>query len=443
MLAPMPTMTDLIRNRREKLEEARSALKPPPPPLQPPLARCGKMNIDRFLEKKTRLFNGRCVMSEAVVAGGESWRIVFYPNGKFPGGTGDAVSVYLHLDDAGAVAKVIHVEFRFKLYEFGGGAPRFTSPKFVGNFGGRLVEELGFERFVTILDLDKAGILDDDRFTIGCEFSISSSPPEPSVEMPVPLPSASSPDPSVEMPAPPELARVPPPPVQTDPVLHADLGRLLETKEGADVNFEVRGKVFAAHKLVLAARSSVFKEDFFGSTKKKTTTSYVCDMDPKAFEALLHYIYTDTLPKMEKQAVLALDLLVAARRYDLKGLKSITENKLCNYVNVRTVWQLLAVAETHQCSKLKKMCLEFIPSIKDTKRIMATKDVERLARTCPSVVKDVLVEVLGARKETPRNPLISSRMEEKFVFCVFTCLFAYALFAIFCSVYMLIKACFF
>ena len=64
--------------------------------------------------------------------------------------------------------------------------------------------------------------------------------------------------------------------------LPADLGRLLETKQGAEVDFEVCGKVFAAHKLVLAARSSVFIR--------------ICDMHPDAFEALLHYLYTDSLP---------------------------------------------------------------------------------------------------------------------------------------------------
>ena len=55
--------------------------------------------------------------------------------------------------------------------------------------------------------------------------------------------------------------------------LPADLGRLLETKQGADVDFEVCGKVFAAHKIVLAARSSVFMADFFGPAKEKATVA--------------------------------------------------------------------------------------------------------------------------------------------------------------------------
>ena len=65
------------------------------------------------------------------------------------------------------------------------------------------------------------------------------------------------------------------------------------------MEFEVGGKIFAAHKSVLAARSAVFKEEFFGPTKEKDT-SYVriSDMHPESFEALLHFMYTDSLPEM-------------------------------------------------------------------------------------------------------------------------------------------------
>lgn len=46
-------------------------------------------------------------------------------------------------------------------------------------------------------------------------------------------------------------------------------GQLLESKKGTDVNFEVDGEIFAAHKLVLAARSPVFRAQLFGPMKEK------------------------------------------------------------------------------------------------------------------------------------------------------------------------------
>ncbi|CAO1948830.1 unnamed protein product [Urochloa humidicola] len=206
--------------------------------------------------------------------------------------------------------------------------------------------------------------------------------------------------------------------------LPADLRRLLETKQGADVHFEVDGKVFSAHKIVLAARSPVFMADFFGTAKEKATGYIrICDMHPDAFQALLHYIYTDTLPatsataanaaREEEEAaaaaVLAQDLLVAADKYNLKDLKSLIENKLCkNSIGVSTVLPMLALAEHHQCWKLKKKCLEFIASGRNTRTVMASDDVEHLARSCPSVVREVLAKIFDAREATPHNPLMVS-----------------------------------
>lgn len=98
---------------------------------------------------------------------------------------------------------------------------------------------------------------------------------------------------------------MPPPSHRPDPSaaplnlsgLPADLGRLLETKQGADIEFEVCGQIFAAHKLVLAARSSVFNDDFFGPVKEEDTNYIrISDIRPEAFKSLLRYMYTDRLP---------------------------------------------------------------------------------------------------------------------------------------------------
>ncbi|KAJ0781916.1 putative chromatin remodeling & transcription regulator BTB-POZ-MATH family [Helianthus annuus] len=44
-------------------------------------------------------------------------------------------------------------------------------------------------------------------------------------------------------------------------------GQLLEHGKWTDVSFEVNGETFAAHKLVLAARSPVFRAQLFGPMK--------------------------------------------------------------------------------------------------------------------------------------------------------------------------------
>ncbi|EAY87639.1 hypothetical protein OsI_09048 [Oryza sativa Indica Group] len=50
------------------------------------------------------------------------------------------------------------------------------------------------------------------------------------------------------------------------------------------------------------------------------------DMDLRVFRAMLQFIYTDTLPKIDKgdTAFMAQNLLVAAHRYGIERLKSIS-----------------------------------------------------------------------------------------------------------------------
>ena len=134
----------------------------------------------------------------------------------------------------------------------------------------------------------------------------------------------------------------------------------------------------------------------------------ISDMHTESFEALLHFMYTDSLPEMTMNslkdgAVLAEDLLIAAGQYNLKDLKSLTENKLCSHVAVSTVLLMLAIAEQYQCCKLKKMCLGFIGS-----------RANAWARSSPSAVKDVIVEILNTRMAR------SKRLIKAFIFaCCF------------------------
>ena len=65
----------------------------------------------------------------------------------------------------------------------------------------------------------------------------------------------------------------------------------------ADVALVVGGETFRAHRAVLAARSPGFKAALFGSMAEATAPSVALrDMDPAAFRAVLHFIYTDALP---------------------------------------------------------------------------------------------------------------------------------------------------
>ena len=108
--------------------------------------------------------------------------------------------------------------------------------------------------------------------------------------------------------------------------LHHHIGGLLESQVGTDIMFLVSKETFAAHRLMLTTRSPVFMAQLFGQMKE-TTTSHVRidDVDPRVSRAMLHFVYTDSLPEMDSsdEPAVAQHLIVAADKYGMERLKLI------------------------------------------------------------------------------------------------------------------------
>ncbi|XP_026458858.1 BTB/POZ and MATH domain-containing protein 3-like [Papaver somniferum] len=77
-----------------------------------------------------------------------------------------------------------------------------------------------------------------------------------------------------------------------------NLKGLLQSEIGSDVTIQVGNELFRAHKSILAARSPVFRAQFFGLVgnpdKEKVAIE---DFDPFAFKAMLLFLYSDELPE--------------------------------------------------------------------------------------------------------------------------------------------------
>jgi speckle-type POZ protein len=162
--------------------------------------------------------------------------------------------------------------------------------------------------------------------------------------------------------------------------------------------FSVDGQLFGAHRYVLAARSSVLKAELFGQMKETTMKCIeIHDMEPAIFEALLHFIYTDSLPSncgVDQDAALQ-HLLVAADRYGLDRLKAICEGKLCRKIDVQTVATTLALAEQHHSMQLKNTCLGYLSSRDVLRVVKETDGFKHLAASCPSVMMEIVDKLSG------------------------------------------------
>ncbi|KAG8370702.1 hypothetical protein BUALT_Bualt13G0010800 [Buddleja alternifolia] len=194
----------------------------------------------------------------------------------------------------------------------------------------------------------------------------------------------------------PKIYSIPLPP--SDIGLH--FGQLLETGKGTDINLEVDGETFSAHKLVLAARSPVFRAQLYGPMKDQNAQCIkVEDMEATVFKALLHFIYWDTLPDMEEltglssklaSTLMSQHLLAAADRYGLDRLRLLCEANLCEAVAINTVATTLALAEQHHSFQLKAVCLKFVALPENLRAVMQTDGFEYLKESCPHVLTELL-----------------------------------------------------
>jgi len=80
--------------------------------------------------------------------------------------------------------------------------------------------------------------------------------------------------------------------------MHKNLCKLLRSRAGADVTFTVSGESFAAHKSILAARSPVFRAEFFGEIfflRKCRRTALLCSREKKKYPIQSQLSYRDQI----------------------------------------------------------------------------------------------------------------------------------------------------
>lgn len=192
-------------------------------------------------------------------------------------------------------------------------------------------------------------------------------------------------------------------------VPHSDIaeqfGKLLETKDGVNVSFIVGGETFAAHKIVLATRSAIFKAEHFEPLRKHGMEPItIKDLQPAVFRALLHFIYTDSIPAMDdlkggNLCEMIRHLLVAADRYAIERLSLMCQSIICEDLQVHNVATTSALADQHGCDILKDACIEFMICSNSMEAVAATNGSKNLKRSCPSVVIEALENTSKARRE--------------------------------------------
>ncbi|KAJ6717944.1 BTB/POZ AND MATH DOMAIN-CONTAINING PROTEIN 1 [Salix purpurea] len=293
---------------------------------------------------------GKCIPSDIFNVGGYDWAVYFYPDGKNP-------------EDSSIVGKgsiKVHSHFDRALES----GP--YSLKYRGSMWG-------YKRFFRRTTLETSDYLKDDCLIMNCTVGVVRTHLEGPNQYSISVPPS-------------------------------DMGQgfkeLLESEAGCDIAFQVGDETFKAHKLILAARSPVFRAQFFGLVgDPKMDEVVVKDVDPLIFKAMLQFIYTDKLPDVHEitgstskctSTNMVQHLLAVSDLYNLDRLKLLCESKLCEELSAKTVATTLALAEQHQCTQLKAICLKFAANPATLGEVMLSEGFRHLEESCPSMLCELL-----------------------------------------------------
>ncbi|GJN36667.1 hypothetical protein PR202_gb25549 [Eleusine coracana subsp. coracana] len=294
---------------------------------------------------------GRFIRSSTFFVGGRGWSIRYYPDGHAGNENRPFVSVYLELMDQKQGTAEVRAVYNLGLVDQLNGTSKVLFNPVVPKAFSRASPAWGARWFIRRTELEASStFLRDDTIVIECEISVIVTMPR----------------------------RVP------------------MWRSSSRIRLSVH--------VVLATRSPVFKAELCGPLRDKERQNIIVeDMQPTVFSALLHFIYTDSLPSMDdlhrgENREFVKYLLEAADRYAMDRMKIICESILCKRLDLDNVAATLALADQHQCHKLKDVCIQFIISSNGIEEMMASQGYLYLKRACPGVTVEILEKASKSSK---------------------------------------------
>ncbi|KAM0865762.1 hypothetical protein ACQ4PT_043058 [Festuca glaucescens] len=324
-------------------------------------------------EQAKQLPIGHYAQSGVFSAGGHPWRIECFPRGVFGSGPAEYLAIYLrHMGKSRSVRALFEA---FLLDRDGQPCSKVNERTDFHEFPVNEdcdddSEDQGWFRFVKAATLEKDYVF-EGHITFVCAILVIHDSPEHQKIGDSPIPSDTG----------------------------SDLGRLLDQEDGTDLSFIVDGEIFRVHRAVIAARSPVFRAELFGSMAEATMSSITLqDIKPATFKVMLRFIYTDEFPGEDELVDSSIhmfqDILAAADRYALDGLKLMCAQKLWDNVAVDTVETILSCAETYNCPKLKKECLNFFAVENNFKKAVFTDCFAMSVQKFPSITAELRERVV-------------------------------------------------
>ena len=146
---------------------------------------------------------------------------------------------------------------------------------------------------------------------------------------------------------------------QPQSILAENMMKLLMDEDKADVSFDVRGKIFRAHSHILHANAPILSS--FLNQREHNSAVAINDTHPDVFHHVLEYVYAEILPPTTVAIKLGQELIDAANRYGLVGMKLAVENVLVQecVIDNKNAAGYIVFADAMSCPLLKEYAISY------------------------------------------------------------------------------------
>jgi len=196
-------------------------------------------------------------------------------------------------------------------------------------------------------------------------------------------------------------------PTQVEPK-HQEVAKDLEGiyREGKLTDFLIiaGGREISCHKAILAARSPFFAAMFAEHTEEaKQKRVRFDDLDYDVVDEMLHYIYSGTSPNLKDMAP---DLLAAADRFQLTGLKDMADQVLRVSLNNENACRVLVLADMHGAKELKLEAVRYVAQNKT--QVIQTDGWQHMIANNPGLITEVVAAIEADQLMAPSASSSSS-----------------------------------
>lgn len=164
--------------------------------------------------------------------------------------------------------------------------------------------------------------------------------------------------------------------------------KLLDNEEFSDAKIIVDNRILNIHKCILSARSEYFSAMFTSDMKEsKENQIEVTDMSYNVMLEVLRFIYAGKVNDID---TLKVDLLIAADKYVIEGLKVLCEKALIQDLKVKNIVDNLVLADRHHLNNLKIASFNLFKVHKQT--IMSSTEFKSAMKSLSATILISLIE---------------------------------------------------